>query len=61
MSTEDTRNEKKQRELSESLQKPADMLDQLKGQWESMMSQQTEGLKDLVNSTVNDALAKRKE
>ena len=37
------------------------MLDELRGQWEKMVGEQTENLKELVNSSVNDALAKRKE
>ena len=61
LSTADTRKDNQQRELAESLQKPADMLDELKGQWEKMMMNQTDTMKDLVNTTVNDALAKRKE
>ena len=37
------------------------MLDDLRGQWEKMIGEQTENLKDLVNSQVTEALAKRKE
>ena len=58
-STTDTRNAAQ--DLSANLNKPAEMLDQIKGQWEQQLAAQTAQMKDLVNSTVQDALQKRKE
>lgn len=59
MSTMDSRKEEEQRQLAESLRKPAQMFDELKDQWEQMMASQTESMKDLVNRTVNDALVNK--
>ena len=61
LSNKDQRNERQQKELADSLVKPAEMLDDLRGQWEKMPGEQTENLKDLVNSQVTEALSKRKE
>ena len=60
MSTMDSKKEEEQRLLQESLRKPAQMFEELKGQWDSMMASQTETMKDLVNRTVNDALTRQK-
>ena len=60
LSSMDTRKEDEQRLLAESLQKPARMFEELKDQWENMMANQTESMKDLVNQTVNEALSNRK-
>ena len=61
MSTMDSRKEDQQRQLAESLAKPAQMFDELKSQWESMMASQTENMKSLVDKTVNEALMRRSQ
>ena len=42
------------------MQRPAEMLDQMKSQWETIMASQTETMRDLVNQTVTSALEKKK-
>lgn len=44
--------------LTESLQKPAEMLEKMKSQWETIMTEQTETMRELVNQTVTETLQK---
>ena len=39
LNTKDQRNERQQKELADSLVKPAEMLDQLRGEWEKMIGE----------------------
>lgn len=55
------KNEEEQRKIQESLNKPARMLEDLKGKWNEMFSQQTTQMKDMIQNSLNDALLKRKE
>lgn len=54
-------NEEEQKKLQESLQKPAQMLEDLKYKWNEMFYQQSSNMKEMIQSSVNDALFKRKE
>ena len=58
LSTMESKNTQEQRQLVESMNKPAEMLDQMKSQWETIMSEQTETMRELVNNTVTSALEK---
>ena len=49
LSTMESRKTEEQRQLAESVQKPAEMLDQMKQQWETIMESQTATMRDLVN------------
>lgn len=40
MSTMETRKAEEQKQLADSMQKPAEMLDEMKTKWESIMSDQ---------------------
>lgn len=55
------KNEEEKRKIQESLQKPAKMLEELKGKWGDMFQTQTSTMKELISQSVNEALAKRKE
>ena len=59
LSTMESRKTEEQRQLAESMQKPAEMLDQMKQQWETIMESQTATMRDLVNQTVTSALEKK--
>ena len=58
MSTMETRQVEEQRQLAESMNKPAEMLEEMKSKWEGMMSEQQSTMRDLVNQTVLTALQK---
>ena len=58
MSTMETNKAKENRQLIESMQRPAEMMDQMKAQWETIMSEQTSTMRELVNNTVASALDK---
>lgn len=55
------KNEEEQRKLQESLQKPAQMLEDLKYKWSEMFNQQNSSMKDMIQTSVNDLLHKRKD
>jgi len=57
----ESRKEEEQKALAESLAKPAEMLEDLKGQWQNMMSSQTDKMKEIVQNSLNEAISKRKE
>jgi hypothetical protein len=57
----ENRKEEEQKALVESLSKPAEMLEDLKGQWQNMMSSQTDKMKEIVQHSLNEAISKRKE
>ena len=56
MSTMESRKIEEQRNLAESFQRPAEMLDEMKQKWETIMSEQTETMRELVNQTVTSTL-----
>ena len=58
MSTMETRKVEEQRQLSESIQKPAEMLEEMKEKWEGIMSEQQTTMRDLINQTVVSAIQK---
>lgn len=58
MSTMESRKIEEQRQFADSLNRPAEMLEEMKQKWETIMSEQTETMKDLVNQTVTSALHK---
>ena len=37
------------------------MLEELKGKWGEMLSQQTSSMKDMIQQSVNDAISRRKD
>lgn len=55
------KNEEEQRKIQESLNKPAKMLEDLKGKWGEMFQQQSTSMRDMISSSVNEALVKRKD
>lgn len=58
MSTMETRKVEEQRQLAESIQKPAEMLEEMKEKWEGIMSEQQTTMRDLINQTVVSAIQK---
>ena len=48
LSTMESKKSEEQKQLVESMQRPAEMLDQMKSQWESIMSEQTNTMRELV-------------
>lgn len=58
MSTMESRKVDEQRQLTESIQKPAEMLEEMKQKWETIMSSQQDTMRELVNQTVTSALHK---
>jgi len=55
------KNEEEQRKIQDQLQKPARLLEELKGKWAEMFQQQTSTMKELVAQSVGEALVRRKE
>lgn len=49
LSTMESRKADESKQLAESLQKPAEVLEQMKLRWETIMSEQSETMKELVN------------
>ena len=58
MSTMETRKTEEQKMLADSMNKPAEMLEQMKTQWETILSDQQSTMRDLVSQTVSSALLK---
>lgn len=56
LSTMESRKADESRQLADSLQKPAVVLEEMKLRWETIMSEQSETMKELVNQTVTTAL-----
>ena len=56
LSTMESRKADESKQLAESLQKPAVVLEEMKLRWETIMSEQSETMKELVNQTVTTAL-----
>ena len=56
LSTMETRKNEEQKQLVESIHRPAEMLDSMKEQWEKIMADQTQTMRNLVNTTVQSAL-----
>jgi len=61
MSTMDSRKTEEQKMLAESIQKPAQMLEEMKSKWETIMRDQQNTMRELVNQTVMSALQKEEE
>ena len=54
----ETRKAEEQKSLADSMQKPAEMLEEMKSKWEGIMTEQQSTMRDLVNQTVLTALQK---
>ena len=55
------KNQEEQRKIHEDLQRPAQMLDELKSEWNLRFIQQSSIMKDMIQNSVSDALSRRKE
>ena len=60
LSTMESRKAEEQKAFTESMQKPAEMLEKMKSQWETIMSEQNETMRELVNQTVTETLQKQR-